>query len=282
MNDLDFDSIEIPTDDIESLDLGPEFPNMEISDNEAQILNSNNSVSDKHFLKAEKKASERIANINGKIKLLAGFHEYGDEIFKIDRAIKKVDKLSDRIVRLSSKSGTIDKRQRSFTIKEEIIRLKFNRNQTILNNEFKADYINDDKEKLHQLKEKIDQGTDYREYKTNLKKLKKAEKDLYGKKLKKSDVKKIDEAIQERERIIAGAKNIGIIDGKREYRKEFRNVMNQLREVDKKIIGKRNTKEVYERLKQKSCYLIGGTELVLPREIVELHQGILPNKGESR
>ena len=53
--------------------------------------------------------------------------------------------------------------------------------------------------------------------------------------------------------------------------------MKQLKKIDKKIIGKSNATEMYwsrNGLRRKSGYLVGGTSITLPKQVVDLENTI--------
>ena len=198
---------------------------------------------------------------------------------KIDRQLKNLNSTNRTMNRLRKKVGKIEPHQRSIKIKA--IQAAAIRNKAVADSLYNSENMNELLLNLKQAYEKERNATTASELYQAKRDIKKAEKNLYGKKLTKRRATKIDAAMEKRNKIIERAQST-VIEGNHAYRKNFNKTMQKLEKVDKKIIGKRNAKDLYwgrDGLKKKSGYLIGGTELTLPSQIVELESSI---KSASR
>ncbi len=193
-------------------------------------------------------------------------------VHQIDRQLKKLNSTNRALTRLRKKVGQIGKHQRSITVKASEIRRE--RNQTIIDEQFNSikfrELISNLSDAYH-AQATARTATDAYNAK---KAIKHAERELYGGRLTKHKAKKIDNAVAKRESIIRNAQAITSIEKKGNYKRQMRRTLNQLKKVDKKIIGKRNAEELYWGLKRKTGYLVGGTGLTLPTQVVELHASI--------
>lgn len=228
----------------------------------------------KKFDNATEKASDAVQELNEleeELALASDEKARNIVIQKMDKQLKKLNSTNRALLRLQKKVGNIEPHQHSVKVKASQITAL--RNQTIVNASFNSSEINSKLANLRAAYQRQASATTAAEIFQAKRDIKKAEKAIYGGKLTKRKAEKIDQAIAERNRIIANAETIQI-DSNRAYRSKFNETMTKLQQIDKKIIGKKNSEALYAGLEKKAGYLIGGTGLTLPRQVVELDNSI--------
>lgn len=243
-------------------------------DNLNALVDSMSNRNARNFDNATEKASNAVQELDELEQELASVRDEKARnivIQKIDKQIKKLNSTNKALLRLQKKVGKIEPHQHSVKVKASQITAL--RNQTIVNASFNSSEINSKLANLRAAYQRQASATTAAEIFQAKRDIKKAEKAIYGGKLTKRKAEKIDQAIAERNRIIANAKTIQI-DSNRAYRSKFNKTMTKLQQIDKKIIGKKNSEALYAGLAKKAGYLIGGTGLTLPRQVVELDNSI--------
>ena len=183
---------------------------------------------------------------------------------EIDKRLKKLNSTNMTLERLRGKKGQIDVHQRSIKCKtKEVIN---SRNTTIVDNAFHSNELEVKLNNLKQAYRNQEKAEGLLEKHRAKKAVKDAEKELYGRKKN----KKVDAMLEERKAIVDAAQAMNLSNDKA-YDREFLKTMKELKAIDKKLIGRRATKQLYDGLKKKAGYLIGGTSLTIPNQIIALN-----------
>ena len=222
-----------------------------------------------HSLKKASKSSARLSRLEDDLVKATSDDERKIIIANMDKELAKLNSTNRTLTRLKKKNGRIDPHQRSLKVKAKDI--KRIRNQSMADMMFDSNTINNKIEFLKNAyrKEEEAKGKSWKERHEAKKLVKEAERGLYTRKLTKLRKEKIGQQIEKRNEIINNAK-IQEFSNEYKYRSQFKKTMKELKKIDKKIIGRRNTKELYAGLKNKAGYLVGGTSLTLPKQVVEL------------
>jgi len=228
-------------------------------------------IKGRKFKNQTKKASNSFIKIEElQERLKSALPNQKEEIIEeIDKELKKINSTNKKIERLRKKDGKIDTHQRSLVLKSSSI-VKY-RNETVLENGFSAEEINN---KINDLKDANQQeanATTLAELYEARKAIKNAERALYGHRMTKRRSVKMTEAMIERQKIVEAVKGEDTINNNKAYQERFDTLMNQLYKLDKKIIGKRNAKNLYTWKGNKPLRLVGGSEIILPKQISELN-----------
>ena len=222
-------------------------------------------------------ASNATTELNRLKDELANAHDDVDIeriVQKIDEQLARLNSTNRTLQRLRRKVGNIEPHQRSIQMKSvDIARL---RNQKVADELYESPYISEKLGNLTAAYERERNASTASELYQAKKEVKKAEREIYGKRLTKRRARKIDKQFEKRKAVIARAQSVQV-ENNHEYRKEFRKAMKQLKKIDKKIIGKSNATEMYwsrNGLRRKSGYLVGGTSITLPKQVVDLENTI--------
>lgn len=189
---------------------------------------------------------------------------------EINKAIKSINSTERTLNRLKAKDGKVENHQRMLTAKSEY--LKNYIDAETLNYDTPARVITD---KLQNLIMAHEQGNILKSYD----RIAEAEKEFYGRKVttsafKNKRIKEISQALAKRREFIQNINEI-TITSKRDYNKQYAKTLKELRKIDKKIIGRKNTKEVYARLLAKKGKFQGASKLMLPEELLDYDQNIV-------
>lgn len=229
------------------------------------------------FDKAIDGANEAFEQLTELQKDLADAHSEVDVrrvVKKIDGQLRTIDSTNRRLARLRKKVGHIEPHQRSVQAKAS--QIKAARNQAVADSLYDSELLNEKLDDLRQACDRERHAASSAELWRAKRDVRRAEKELYGRRLTKRRAAKIDEAVAKRNQIIREAQATEI-DNKRQYRREFNKTMKKLKKIDKKIVGKRNVEDIYWKrngLRKKSGYLVGGTSLTLPKQVVQLDETI--------
>ena len=214
-------------------------------------------------------ANEELSNIDAvmyAIKNPASHGQYIRAVRALKPLLKELKSTTKDIDRLKGKVGHIEPHQRSIkTRAEELIAF---RNQEVADETFSSPIM---QAKLRELAAAYQQ---YNREKTKAawKRVKAAEKAVYGWKIKRRSDAKIDKAIQQRREIIADAGTLSFANNK-EYRRNFNKTMRTLKRIDRKIIGRDNARDLYHR-SRKVGRVMGGSMLVVPKSIANLDRDL--------
>ena len=181
----------------------------------------------------------------------------------INKCLKSINSLNRKITSLKNKNGSIAPHQRVLMVKVEAVERSLNQNT--LNYELPHFEFSNKLEDLREayVQNKLDNNRHTR------KQVAKCEKALYGYALTKIKKKQLENRLFERRKIIDNAtKNVNGND--RKARNNYKSTIKKLRRIDRQIIGRRNTKAIYKNLLEKTGYIVGGTKLALPSELVNL------------
>lgn len=202
-----------------------------------------------------------------------GYYDKGDEIIEI---IKQLNSTTRRLEKLNKKEGKLRDRQQSIMadvdkIKEEINTrsLKYGLPDAIL-------------DKVDDLREAV--IANEQSGGKNKKAVHKAEKALYGRFIlsdKKKD--KIGDLLEQRKKIIESAQEEQEFSSDKEYRKAYDKFVSKLEKKDRKLFGRKTTKAIYARIKDRQGYLFNPNtnSLMLPKELLNLSEYIDDAYGDE-
>ena len=240
----------------------------------AEELDKNAKHEDKKSNKSLENAASLVKDLDvleGKLKKAENQEEYNEILAAIDKKLKKLNSLNRRIAKLKSKNGIIGNRQRSLSIRTS--KIKNARNTSIVERDFNGSEITDKIDTLKAAYEAENKAKTPTEIVAARKAVREAERSLYGRKINARSSKKIEDALKRRKELI---KKIELDEteykNNREYQKAFKEAIKELKRLDKQIMGRSNTNHLYEGLKEKSGYLVGGTAIVLPAKLTSLTQ----------
>ncbi len=232
---------------------------------------------EKRFTGSLERADDALVELGKLQEELATVHDPKDVkrvVKKIDGQLRRVNSTNRTLARLRNKVGHIEPHQRSLQVKAS--QIKAARNQSVIDTLYTPEQLNESITNLRKACEREKNATTATELYRARRDIKRAEREVYGRRLTKRRAAKIDEAVAKRNMIIRDAQSVEY-DNERTYRREFNKTMKKLEKIDRKIIGRRNADELYWKrsgLRRKSGYLVGGTSLTLPKQVVELDQTI--------
>ena len=220
---------------------------------------------------AEESKIDKLRELTSKYQGLDGDDKQREACLKeINKALKSINSTERTLERLKEKDGTVEVHQRMLTAKRELLKsyidaetLSYDKPTRVITN------------KLQNLIIAHEQGN----LLNSVDRIAEAEKEFYGRKVatsvfKNKRIKEIADAIAERREFVQSINEIKITS-KRDYNKQYAKTLKELRKIDKKIIGRKNTKEVYDRLLAKKGKFQGASQLVLPEELLNYDQSIV-------
>ncbi len=59
------------------------------------------------------------------------------------------------------------------------------------------------------------------------------------------------------------------------YQNDLKKVLNQLKEIDKKLLGNKRATEIYDPIFERIPYLLGGTQVMIPQHLIDLQESLV-------